>query len=171
MKVSAQSDHFWQSYGSKTLFLAECGHVWACLKLQNLYKQHKMVHYSLIHYKMKMNWRYQSNSSTYDWFLAQNHTFRAFWAYFEPKWANFGKTRFFGKNWTQSLLTPYSALTSCKKSEKFLEPFSSNMGITLLLGPFLAIRPLKYIKSANSGTTRFFGKIMAAALTCIKLVS
>ena len=111
-----------------------------------------------------MIWRYQSNSSTYDWFLAQNHTFRAFWAYFEPKWANSGKTRFFGKNWTRSLLTPYSALTSCKKSEKSLEPFSSNMGITLLLGPFWAIRPLKYNKSANSGKTRFFGKIMAAAL-------
>ena len=144
------------SYSSKPLFLAECGHVWACLKLQNLYKQHKMVHYSLVYYKMKMIWRNQSNSSTYDWFMAKNHTFRAFWAYIEPKWANSGKTRFFGGNSTRSLLTPYSALTSCKKSEKSLEPFSSNMGITLLLGPFWAIRPLKYHISAHFGKTGFF---------------
>ena len=115
-----------------------------------------MVHYSLVYYKMKMIWRNQSNSSTYDWFMAKNHTFRAFWAYIEPKWANSGKTRFFGGNWTRSLLTPYSALTSCKKSEKSLEPFSSNMGITLLLGPFWAIRPLKYHISAHFGKTGFF---------------
>ena len=34
--------------------------------------------------------------------------------------------------------------------------FSSNMGITLLLGPFWAIRPLKYHISAHFGKTRFF---------------
>ena len=123
-----------------------------------------MVHYSLIYYKMKMIWRYQSNSSTYDWFLAQNHTFRAFWAYFEPKWANSGKTRFFGKNWTRSLLTPYSALTSCKKSEKSLEPFSSNMGITLLLGPFSVI----FGPKGEISRTRIFSeKRLGAFLTLI----
>ena len=139
------------------------GHTWSS---QNFYKQHKMVHYSLIYYKMKMIWRYQSNSSTYDWFLAQNHTFRAFWAYFEPKWANSGKTRFFGKNWTQSLLTPYSALTSCKKSEKSLEPFSSNMGITLLLGPFWALRPLKYHISTHFWKLDFSRKNGRGELPC-----
>ena len=55
-----------------------------------------------------------------------------------------------------SLLTLYSALTSCKKSEKSLEQFPSNMGITLLLGPFWAIRPLKYHISAHFGKTGFF---------------
>ena len=55
-----------------------------------------------------------------------------------------------------SLLTPYSGLTSCKKSEKSLEPFPSNMGITLLLGPFWAKRPLKYHICANFGKTGFF---------------
>ena len=41
-----------------------------------------------------------------------------------------------------SLFYFYYPLTSCNKSEKSLEPFSSNMGITLLQGPFWAIRPL-----------------------------
>ena len=66
------------------------------------------------------------------------------------------KTGFFGKNPTVSLFYPYQPLTSCKKSEKSLEPFSSNMGITLLLGPFWAIRPLKYHISAHFGKTGFF---------------
>ena len=66
------------------------------------------------------------------------------------------KRDFSGKIGLGSLLTPYSALTSCKKSEKSLEPFSSNMGITLLLAPFWAVRPLKYHISAHFGKTGFF---------------
>ena len=82
-----------------------------------------------------------------------------FWAMRPLKYnksANSGKTRFFGKIMAAALLTLYSALTSCKKSEKSLEPFSSNMEITLLLGPFWAIRPLKYHISAHFGKTGFF---------------
>ena len=75
--------------------------------------------------------------------------------YFEPKWSNSGKTRFSGKIWLCQFCL-FSALTSCNKSEKFFEPFSSNMGITLLLGPFWAIRPLKYHISAHFGKTGFF---------------
>ena len=52
--------------------------------------------------------------------------------------------------------TPYSALTLYKKSEKSLEPFSSNMETTRLLGPFWAKRPLKYHISAHFGKTGFF---------------
>ena len=89
----------------------------------------------------------------------EKHRFVSFLAilgHFGTVWPKIRKTGFFGRNPAVSLFTPYSALTSCKKSEKSLEPFSSNMGITLLLGPFWAIRPLKYHISAHFGKTRFF---------------
>ena len=89
----------------------------------------------------------------------EKHRFVSFLAilgHFGTVWPKIRKTGFFGRNPAVSLFTPYSALTSCKKSEKSLEPFSSNMGITLLLGPFWAIRPLKYHISAHFGKTGFF---------------
>ena len=39
---------------------------------------------------------------------------------------------------------------------KILEAVFSNLGITLLLGPFWAVRPLKYHISAHFGKTGFF---------------
>ena len=75
---------------------------------------------------------------------------------FGTVWPKIRKTGFFGRNPALSVFIIYGPQTSCQKSEKSLEPFSSNMGITLLLGPFWAIRPLKYHISAHFGKTGFF---------------
>ena len=64
---------------------------------------------------------------------------------FSPKQGHFQETRTNGSNQgfqgIQGHLGPlkYHPLTSCQKLEKSLEPFSGNMGITLLLGPFWVI--------------------------------
>ena len=79
-----------------------------------------------------------------------------FWSQNDPFGPKIWIQGFFGKNPTVSLFYPYQPLTSCKKSGKSLEPFSSNMEITLLLGPFWAKRPLKYHISAHFKNTRFF---------------
>ena len=50
-----------------------------------------------------------------------------------------GRTGIFGKNPSLSSFFKYHPLTSCQKLEKSLEPFSGNMGIALLLGPFSVI--------------------------------
>ena len=53
------------------------------------------------------------------------------------------KTGFFGKNRAMSLFSPYSGLTSCKESEKSLEPFSGKRSKSLknlVFGPFSGLR-------------------------------
>ena len=85
--------------------------------------------------------------------------FGPFWAilgHFGTVWPKIRETGFFGRNPALSVFIIYGPQTSDQKSVKSLEPFSSNMGITLLLGPFWAIRPLKYHISAHFGKTGFF---------------
>ena len=56
------------------------------------------------------------------------------------------KTGFFGKNRAMSLFSPYSGLTSCKESEKSLEPFSRKRSKSLknlVFGPFSGLRDRK----------------------------
>ena len=89
----------------------------------------------------------------------EKHRFVSFLAilgHFGTVWPKIRETGFFGRNPALSVFIIYGPQTSDQKSEKSLEPFSSNMGITLLLGPFWAIRPLKYHISAHFGKTGFF---------------
>ena len=44
-----------------------------------------------------------------------------------PKLANFGKKRIFGENPAVSLFIIYGPLTSCQKSEKFIDWLSGKM--------------------------------------------
>ena len=52
----------------------------------------------------------------------------SFLAHFRVSGPKKQKTGFFGKNRAMSLFSPYSGLTSCKESEKSLEPFSVTFG-------------------------------------------
>ena len=55
-----------------------------------------------------------------------------------------------------SVLTPYYTLTPYKKSEKYLEPFSSKLEITLLLGRFWPEEPPKYQICTSFGKKHIF---------------
>ena len=65
---------------------------------------------------------------------------------FDPCGANFGKTGVFPKNPVVSVFSPYSALTSCKKSEKTNDAFSRKTAKTSFL---TGGKPQKFLSLNN----------------------
>ena len=85
---------------------------------------------------------------------------RLFWARFGPFLPKFEQTGFFPKKRAPSLLTLYGPLTSCKRSEKTLEPILRKSLKTSFLGYFGPFLP-------KFGQTGFFPKNRAPSLFSI----